>query len=294
MNVALIGNGYWGQIYIKTLKNIENVNLFVYTHNYKEALKNNTIDCAIIATPLETHFQIAKDCLLAGKHILIEKPFVSNLHEARELQKLVEEKNLVVLIGHLYLYHDGIKKIKKIIDDNILGDIQYVYSHRMSNDSRHSNALCEMGSHDIYILNYFFNKHIDEVISAFGNISHCIFNIQYRKMLSDPDLREQVINACIEVSNYSYQKEKIREMIIEGINQRLIFDDTKSSDLKITCINKEDNSIFNIPINESVTPLEKQCRHFFDCIKNNKKPVVKIHDGFKNIRSLKLIEKILS
>jgi predicted dehydrogenase len=288
MNVALIGNGYWGKIYQKTLEKILDTKVRVYTRNYQEIFYTD-IDCAIIATPAETHFQIAKECLLMGIDVLIEKPFIINSCDTTELRKLASDK-LVVMPGHIYLHHEGIIKLKEIIKNKDFGDVKYVYSKRMGN-SKHPNALWEMGSHDLYILNYLFDNYVVEEKSIFGDISHCIFNMQYEKVLYDPDPREHVIKASIEVGNYSYQHDKIREIIIQGTKKRVVFDDM--SPVKIKVIDNKTQDIEFFQINQEITPLEKQCIHFFDCIKNHKEPISNIHDGFKNIRSLELLTKML-
>ena len=146
MIVGLIGNGYWGKIWHKTLTSMTSTvdSVDVVTHDYKSLIDKSNIQCIIIATPAETHFQIAKDCLEAGKHILVEKPFVTNSAQTKELRDLAEKNNLIVMIGHEYLFNDGILRLKKLIDDDVLGEIKTYYSHRMSSGN-YANALWEMG-----------------------------------------------------------------------------------------------------------------------------------------------------
>ena len=287
MNVGLIGNGYWGKIYIKTLSEMTDVNLVaVHTHDYQKMLSRNDIDCVIIATPAETHFKIIKDCLIAKKHVLVEKPFITDSTKAIELA----ETDLILMVGHTYLHHEGIKKLKELIDSGTLGSIERVYSHRLS-CSKHPNALWEMGAHDLYILDYFFDKYVNEEVSAMGNISHCIFNTRYKKVLYEPFLKEHIINAYVEVSNYCYQGNKIREIIIEGTKKRVVFDD--EAKIKIHTTDNKTKAVEVIKLKDDVTPLEKQCRHFFDCITNCDKPISGISDGFKNILSLEHLENLL-
>ena len=293
INVALIGKGHWGQIYQKTLKKISEVNLFgIYTYNYiNEALINKEIDAVIIATPAETHFQITKDALLSGKHVLVEKPFTTNSNDAQELIRISTENNLILQVGHIYLFHDAIIKLKELIDNGTLGDIESVYSKRMSK-SKHPNSLWEMGCHDIYTLDYLFDKYVAEEDKAMGDISHCIFNMQYNKILYQPYIREHKINAYVEV--YNDYPGKIREIIVNGSEKRAIFDDVSETKLTITYRkNKEVNFAKFIKVDTSVTPLEKQCKHFFDCIQNHEKPISGAFEGFKNVKSLELIEKLL-
>lgn len=287
LNIGLIGLGRWGHVYLNTLNNIPDINIIVMGRDYKNKLKE--IDAAIIVTPVETHFQIAKDCLLAGKHALVEKPFVTKLSDAADLYHCSENYKLILMVGHIYLHHGGIKKIKEIIDSGILGDIKNIFSQRMSN-SNHPNSLWEMGSHDIYILKYFFDKYNSEEMYAMGDKSHCIFHMKY-KYGSKFDTFEKGIDAFVEVGNYYYQKNKIREIIIDGTKKRLIFDD--EAEIKLKLLDKKTNNIEIISYENIITPLEKQCRHFFDCISNNRKPIVIAQDGYDNIRSLEILEKML-
>jgi UDP-2-acetamido-3-amino-2,3-dideoxy-glucuronate N-acetyltransferase len=286
MNVALIGKGHWGEIYIKTLLKMKNVNLTTYTHNYKEALDNKNIECVIIATPADTHFQIIKDSLLARKHVLVEKPFVTDSNKIGELHEILDKTDLILRVGHVYLYHDGILWLKKLIDDGSLGKIESIYSKRMS-VSKYPNALWEMGTHDIYIFDYLFDKFIPKENKIMGDTTHCIFNIQY---LDLKDRKEDLINAYAEVC--SYYPGKIREIIINGTKKRAIFNDEAM--IKLSTINRETEEIELFNVQNSITPLEKQCKHFFDTItQNSKKPMTDVYDGFKNVKMLETLNKML-
>lgn len=289
MEVAIIGNGYWGKTYLKTLEKIPDVNVGVCTYNYKDLFKDSLVDCIIIATPAETHFQIAKDCLEAGKHILVEKPFTTNSKNCNELRILAENKNLILQIGHIYLYHEGIKKIKEIIDSGILGDIESIYSERTST-SHIFNALWDMGTHDIYIFDYFFSKYVAEEKYALGDVSNCIYSIEYTKVLYEPYIREHKIKTYVHTCSYSPVKR--REMIINGNKKRLLFDD-QAPIYKLLLVDKKTKESKHIEFDTLITPLEKQCKHFFDCINNKEKPKAGIHDGFKNVKSLEILEKML-
>jgi UDP-2-acetamido-3-amino-2,3-dideoxy-glucuronate N-acetyltransferase len=281
MNVGLIGLGRWGKTYLSTLEKMPGVKIFTAKHNYKDIFSK--VECVIVATPAETHFQIVKDALLANKHVLVEKPFLTNLDDAKELQNI--KKDLVLQIGHVYLFHDAISKIKEIIDSGNLGNIETMFSHRM-NYSTHPNSLWEMGAHDAYILRYFFGDHLDDV-KVMGNLSHCMINLNYKH-------KGCTVNTYIELSNQYYQKNKIREIVIEGSKRILLFDDeVKEPSLKICIKDKSDNSSTFIPLEKFVMPLEKQCAYFFKCVKENKQPFIGIQDGIDNIKTLETIQKLL-
>jgi len=277
INAALIGSGYWGQVYIKTLKNIPDINLVgVYTHNYKETL-NDSIDCVIIATPTETHYEIVKDCLLAGKHVLVEKPFTDNSDKAFELFELSKKMNKVLLVGHVYLHHPGIIKIKEMIENNYFGDIEKFISVRVSTN-KNKNALWEMMPHDIYILDYFFGNDF-KIIKTKGDIEHCNVVLQYKD-----------IDAYIEV-NSSYPV-KLRQIMIQGSKKTIRLDDEARN--KFMTINSKTKKESFLKLDYSVTPLEKQCRHFVNCITDGVSPISGALEGLKNVRTLEEINKTLS
>ena len=274
MNVAIIGAGYWGQIYIKTLKNIPEANLIgVYTRNYKEILNNKDIDCVIIATPRETHYEITKNCLLAEKHVLVEKPFTCDSIDAIELYELSKIVKKVLLIGHVYLHHPGIIKIKNIIENKELGDLIEINSHRM-NINKDPNSLWEMACHDIYIFDYLLNLDISD-IKILGDISHCIINIKYKN-----------INTYIEVN--CNHPQKTREIVIIGSKKIVIFNDQN-----ILITNKNGIVEKTISLEMNPLPLEKQCKHFFNCILGENKPISDAYNGYENICILERINKLL-
>ena len=291
INVALIGNGYWGKNYNKTLQNIENINVNTYTHNYKDALNNKSIDCVIIATPVETHYQIIKDSLIAKKHVLVEKPFITDSKNTVELKKLAFDNSLILQVGHIYLYHEGILQLKKLVDEGSLGEIKSVYSKRMSTYNKYPNALWEMGSHDLYILDYLFDKYVAKEKQIMGDITHCIFNMEYSKILYEPYIRNHVINAYVEVC--SYYPGKIREIIINGTKKRVMFKNDEEIVITELETNKSNFLIYNDDKSRIITPLEKQCTEFFDNFKNFAKPKSGIFEGFKNIVYLELLNKML-
>ena len=277
-NIALIGSGYWGQIYQKTLKNISEINLIgVYTHNYKDIFDNNNVEGVIIATPTETHYEITKDCLLAGKHVLVEKPFTDNSDKAFELFELSKKMNKVLLVGHIYLHHPGIIKIKELIDDSFFGDIEKFISVRVSTN-KNKNALWEMMPHDIYILDYLFGNEI-KIVKSKGTLEHCNVVLKYK----DTD-------AYVEV-NASYPV-KLRQIMIKGTKKTIRLDDEARN--KFMIINNKTKKETFTQLDYSVTPLEKQCRHFIDCITNGVKPISGALDGFKNVVLLEKINETLS
>ena len=171
--ICVVGAGYWGKNHINTLSQLQSLKGIVdsdqkITDIYKEkypkincydniddALKDN-YDGFTIATPAETHFDIAKKLILSGKHVLIEKPMALSIEHAEELVELAKDNKVNVMVGHVLLFHPAIIKIKEMIDSGSIGELQYIYSNRlnMGKVRNHENAFWSLAPHDIAIFHY--------------------------------------------------------------------------------------------------------------------------------------------
>ena len=166
--VCVIGAGSWGSNHIRILyemgylvgivekkpsiikdvkRKYSNLNLY---DNLDDALSEN-IDAYIVCTPPKTHYSIAKRILLAKKHVLVEKPITTNLNEAIELNNIAKSNKLILMVGHVLLFHPAFKKIKKIIDEGKIGKLQYIYSNRLNLGTirNYENVLWSFAPHDI-------------------------------------------------------------------------------------------------------------------------------------------------
>tara|TARA_Y200000002_G_scaffold381211_1_gene394599 strand:+ start:1017 stop:1988 length:972 start_codon:yes stop_codon:yes gene_type:complete len=172
-NICVVGAGYWGKNHIKTLSRLnalkgiveldnDTLNIVMEKYaNVKGHLKiedalNEDYDGFIIATPAKTHFNIAKTIISAGKHILIEKPMTLSIEEAKELVTLAEKNKINAMVGHVLLFHPAVKKIKALIDDGEIGDLQYLYSNRLNLGKvrTEENVFWSLAPHDIAIFQY--------------------------------------------------------------------------------------------------------------------------------------------
>ena len=135
-----------------------------------EVLSDSTVNAVVIATPAETHYDLAKQCLMAGKHILVEKPLTTKVCEIDSLEKIANCQKLKVMSGHTFIYNNAVRYIKKIIDDGSLGDIRYIYSQRL-NLGRIRNdidALWNFGPHDISIIQYWLDDLSPQSVNRHG------------------------------------------------------------------------------------------------------------------------------
>lgn len=172
--ICVIGCGNWGQNHIQTLDSLNSLGGIVDSNkdiinnlsekypyikaftNLSEALKSSYFDGFIVATPAESHYSIAKKILEAKKHVLVEKPLTLDINHAEELNKLSISNNVNLMVGHLMIFHQAINKIKELIINGELGNLQYIYSNRLNLGivRRQENVFWSLAPHDISIFQY--------------------------------------------------------------------------------------------------------------------------------------------
>ncbi|HJS69292.1 MAG TPA: Gfo/Idh/MocA family oxidoreductase, partial [Gaiellaceae bacterium] len=124
------------------------------TMRFEDLLEDDSLDAVVVATPVPTHADLARRALAVGKHVFVEKPMALGADDAEELVALAEERGLVLMPGHLLLYHPGVAKLKELVDSGELGEILYVYGNRVNLGTirRDENALWSLGVHDLSVI----------------------------------------------------------------------------------------------------------------------------------------------
>ena len=130
------------------------------TGRFDDLLEDPELDAVVIATPVPTHARLAKQALKAGKHVFVEKPMAMNAADAEEIVALAEERELVLMPGHLLLYHPGVLTLKRIVDSGELGEVLYLYGNRqnLGKIRRDENALWSLGVHDLSVILYLIGE----------------------------------------------------------------------------------------------------------------------------------------
>ena len=174
IRIAQIGYGYWGPNLLRNFMSLGNANVDVLidsqTERLDQALKlfptlvtstslndafsSNSIDAVVIATPVFTHFDLAKRALLAGKHVLIEKPMTATVAQAKELIDLAAQKGKLLMVDHTFLYTGAVEKMKALKDQGVLGELKYFDSTRINLGlfQRDVNVLWDLAVHDLSIM----------------------------------------------------------------------------------------------------------------------------------------------
>jgi predicted dehydrogenase len=140
-----------------------------FTGDFDEMLADPELDAVVVATPVPTHFSLARSALAAGKHVLVEKPPAMTGGEMDELVALASDRDLVLMPGHLLLYHPGVRKLREMITAGELGDVLCVYGNRQNLGIIRSNenALWSLGVHDLSVILHLLDEEPAEA-SAFG------------------------------------------------------------------------------------------------------------------------------
>ncbi len=251
--IALVGYGYWGPNLLRNFKNsskfklkslIErdpkilqtikdsDLGLIVYD-SLDEALMDDELDCIAIATPPQSHYEVAKKCLLKGKHILIEKPFTTSFEKAKELTELAEERNLEIMVDYTFLYHGAVQSIKEVVDNKTkFGDLLYIDSVRINLGIFQSdvNVVWDLACHDISIFNYLLNE-VPVSVQAIGidGLGNGIENIAY--------IHLKYKNRFAHINCSWSSPVKIRTMLLGGTRQAILYNDIEPTD-KIKVYNK--------------------------------------------------------
>ena len=177
-NIGVIGCGYWGPNLVRNfnqlptskvkyccdldenrLKHMKSLypNVQV-TNRYRDLIDDPDVDAIAIATPVSTHYPLAKDCLEGGKHVLVEKPLTGKISEAEGLVSMADQKKLVLFTGHTFVYNAAVQKMRELIETRELGEIYYVSSVRVNLGlfQEDINVIWDLAPHDISIMNYVF------------------------------------------------------------------------------------------------------------------------------------------
>jgi predicted dehydrogenase len=248
--LAQFGCGYWGPNLLRNFSAIPNCRVkyvvdssperraFVEAnfpktlavHSVDEALCDPAVNGVIIATPAGTHFELAREALLAGKHVFVEKPLATRAMEVDELDRLAKARELLVMVGHTFIYNAAVRYVKKLLDAGELGEIRYIYSQRLNLGRIRSDidALWNFAPHDISIIQYWLGDPMPLSINRVGMdfIQKGIDDVVFLSIVYP-----QKVIANIHVSWLDPQK--VRKIIIVGSRRMVVYDDVAKDKIAI-------------------------------------------------------------
>ena len=324
IKVGIIGYGYWGpnlarnfnlidNCLIKTIVDLKDDRLKLAKKNYPNIHISNDcnsiiddpeINAVIIATSVSTHYELAKGCLFKNKHVLIEKPMTDSREKCLQLIDLAIKKNLLLMIDHTYLYTGAVRKIKELIDNNEIGNINYFDSVRINMGlfQHDINVIWDLAPHDISILQYLINE-TPESITATG-ISHTNNNIENIAYLNLFFNSSKMAHFSVSWSS----PVKIRKILIGGDKKMIVYDDLEPTDkvriydtgYSINYSKEEEKNIMLVdyrigdifmPKLDTTEALKNVSLDFVNCILNNKEPISNWKIGLEIVTILEAAQK---
>jgi predicted dehydrogenase len=271
------------------------------TGDFDELLADDALDAVVIATPVPTHYELAKKALQAGKHVLVEKPPAMTAAEMDELVALATGADLVLMPGHLLLYHPGVLKLKELIDAGELGDVLCVYGNRQNLGivRTNENALWSLGVHDLSVILYLLDEEPSDAIAhgrdflteGVEDVVFCYLRFPSGKI------------AHMHLS--WLDPHKMRRMTVVGREKMVVFDDMEL-ERKVTIYEKapwqraetygewqtRSGDIYSpkLPNDE---PLRLECSHFLELVEGKGDRAKVASDGAMVVRALQRLTESL-
>ena len=314
IRICVIGAGRWGINHIKTLlelgvlsgivdKNLEIIKSLsekypkvIFFDNVEDAIKEK-FDGFVVATPPNTHFQITKFLLNNNKPVLVEKPLTLSLKEGEKIKAICDNLNGKLIVGHLLLFHPGIEKMKALIKDNIIGEIQYIYSNRLNLGvvRKEENVFWSFAPHDISLFQYFNDSFPLEINSDGGAFLQKNIHDSTITYLKYPN----GVHGHIYVSWLHPFKE--HRIVIIGSKGSLHFEDYPEKKLLFyeKKINSKSDEILlsNKPSRliefDQTKPLMNELKYFIEVIKGKRVLKATINEGLEVVKILELASNSL-
>ena len=317
--VAVVGLGYWGPNWVRVInqmhyadrivccdfsqRRLESVGqLYPAVHladRIEPLLADAEIEAVVIATPVSTHYELARQCLLAGKSVLVEKPLAMSSRQTAELVRLSRQCGRTLMVGHTFEYSAPVLKAVELVNSGELGDIFYISSVRANLGvfQRDINVAWDLATHDISI--------ILKVLGRMPTRVFCQGESHFRSKVEDVALITlQFPLGVIAFIHVSWlDPTKVRRTTIVGSKKMLVYDDTalqekiRVYDKGVTVQSRYDTfgdfqlsyryGDISIPRIEETEPLKVECEHFVQCIRNGARPK---SDGLSGHRVVSILE----
>jgi len=317
INVAVIGAGGWGRNLVRNFAEMTSCRLttvcdlnadllksfkaayphVAVTQNVADVLGDGETSAVVVATPAPTHFDLARRALEAGKHTYVEKPMTLSVADSEKLVELAEQKNLRLMVGHLLEYHPCVLKLRDLIGGGDLGDVYYLYMHRLNLGvvRRDENAWWSLAPHDVSVALFLFGAEPVTVTSqGQAYLRQGVEDVVFTQ-LKFADGRM----AAIHVS--WLDPHKMRKITLVGTKKMVTFDDMEATE-KIRIYDKSANVTAGavgyadsialrqgdilIPVVKGGEPLRLECEHFIQCIRDGQTPRSDGRDGLRVVRVL--------
>jgi predicted dehydrogenase/acetyltransferase-like isoleucine patch superfamily enzyme len=316
--IAIVGTGYWGKNLVRNYAELDVLSAVCdsnmqaldslkskypevkCTTDYREVLDDPQIKGIVIASPAATHFSLAREALLSGKDVFVEKPLALNVSEAEELKNIAIENSRILMVGHLLQYHLAFIKLKELIRDGELGRIHYIYSNRLSFGKirREEDILWSFAPHDISMILTLAQEDPEYVMATGGYYLHKKIADVTTTHLEFPS----GLKAHVFVSWLHPFKEQM--LVVVGEQNMAVFNDTLPWNEKLLLYPHNIQWQDGIPIPDKkeakqvllaeAEPLKAECQHFLECIRERKQPTTDANEGIEVLKILKASQDSLN
>lgn len=302
--IGLIGAGRWGSNLIRNFLQLGVLSIVCdtnpntvkriasqfptlrLTESFEDLLADSNVNGVVISTPSITHHSLAKKALLAGKNVYIEKPLARNEEEAQELIDLANKLGLVLMVGHLLLYHPAVNKLKELIADGVLGQIRFLNSDRRNFglSRMDTNVIWDLAPHDLSMISYLLGQETVELVDAngFSTSGDEVIDVAHLDIKFPNEVYAHIHNSWIDP-----QKQCL--LTVNGSKKTAVLNDTRSErKLELYSILPDGRVLHEQPVYGDEEPLHLECKHFLECISDGIKP---LSDGIGGYQVVKILEE---
>jgi len=309
LNVAVVGCGYWGKNLVRVFSELGALNCVcdtdtsrhnaiafqgdppAFTDKLEDVLANPDVRAVAVATPAATHFEVVTKCLQAGKDVLVEKPLAMTAQEGQQLVEMAEQRSLILMVGHILLYHPAISKLRQLVDEGALGRILYCYSNRLNMGliRTEENILWSFAPHDISVMLHLLGEE-PVAVEADGQsyLTPGVVDVTLSRLTFKSGVTGHIFVSWLHPS-------KEQRLVVVGSEKMAVFDDTAEKKLqlyphRVDWTGRAPRAVKAEAVHvelEQAEPLKQECRHFLECVKDRKTP---LSDGQEGLRVLRVLD----
>jgi predicted dehydrogenase len=323
VRVAAVGCGYWGPNVIRNLDAVSGFDLRWVcdldaerlrpvaarypsaraTTDLDDLFDDPSVDAIYLATPVSTHYDLARRALLQGKHVLIEKPLATTVQRAEELAELAAARHLTLMVGHTFVFSPPVRKVKELIDAGLIGQIYYVETTRVNLGlfQKDVSVLWDLGPHDLSILIYWLGE-VPTQVSARGRsyLGEALEDVAFLTLEFPSGILAQVQLSWLAPS-------KLRRTSVVGRQKMIVYDDLEPVEkVKIfdRGVDRQPASFGEFQLTyrsgdilsprvDPTEPLYLECEHFLECIRTGREPDASPRSAVDVVRVIQAAERSL-
>lgn len=308
--IALVGCGYWGKNLCRNFNDLGALSAVVdatvngratacsissdsqIIHSLDNVLKDDQIHGIVLATPAETHAELAIQVMQSGKDVFVEKPMALFLEDAKKMKKVAEETNRILMVGHLLEYHPAVLKLRKMIVSGELGKINYIYSNRLNFGKvrTEENALWSFAPHDVAVILRLMGQAPEQVSACGGTyLTSGIADTTLSNLRFSDESRAHIFVSWL----HPFKEQRL---VVVGDKKMAIFNDVAPYGEKLQLYPQNVEFEGTIPLlkkeeaefveHVDTEPLREECKHFLECIQSRKQPLTNAQSGIEVLKVL--------